>query len=106
MAVSELDKLLAQQAEIAKKIEDVKQKERQPIIDSIKSMISEYGFTAKELGLTTKKSKTKKTKGALEPLYRNEENLTWAGRGRIPSWLKGPDGQVSEKLKKKYAITQ
>jgi len=107
MAISELDKLLAQQADIAKKIEEVKQKEREPIIANIKAMIAEYDFTAKELGFKSTKKKAKSLEvTTVEALYQNEHGVTWSGRGRAPSWLKDTDGQVSDKLKKKYAINK
>ncbi|MDY7579235.1 H-NS histone family protein [Herbaspirillum sp. RTI4] len=105
MANQELNKLLTQQAEIASKIEELKNKEREPILADIKSKIAYYGFSAKEVGFTGKATKTGVVK-SVEPLYINEEGKTWSGRGKPPLWIAGPDGKASEKLKKKFTINK
>lgn len=106
MANTELEKLLAQQEELAKKIEEAKQKEREPVIADIKNLIKLHGISAKELGFKLKTPKVTTEKTELPPLYQNEEGATWSGRGRVPLWLKDKNNEVSERLKKKYLIKQ
>ncbi|ADJ64368.1 H-NS histone family protein [Herbaspirillum seropedicae] len=109
MANSELAKLLAQQEELAQKIEEARAKEREPIIEQIKALIALHNITLKELGFKSKSGKAGKAsagKTTLPALYQNEDGLTWSGRGRIPLWLKDKNGEVSERLKKKYLISQ
>lgn len=107
MATNELDKLLAQQADIATKIEELKQKERDPVIAEIKSRILHYSITAKDLGFTGKAGKiVKANTKTVDPIYANEDGRTWSGRGKPPLWIAGSDGKASEKLKKKYLIAK
>jgi|GEM_PF-4290373 len=109
MANSELAKLLAQQEELAQKIEEARAKEREPIIEQIKALIALHDITLKELGFKAKSAKATKAaagKATLPARYQNEDGLTWSGRGRIPLWLKDKNGEVSERLKKKYLISQ
>lgn len=102
---TELEKLLAHQKELAAKIDELKQKEREPVIADIRNKILHFGISAKELGLTGKGIKTTSAK-TVEPRYTNEEGKTWSGRGKAPLWIAGPDGKASEKLKKKYQIVK
>ena len=107
---TKLETLLAQQAEIAKQINQAKKEQRQPVIDEIKKQIKEYKLTASQLGFKTKKTETSQedgTKAEKKPAvakYRNEKNEEWAGRGKPPKWMAGADGKISPALKTKYAI--
>lgn len=107
---TKLETLLAQQAEIAQKINEAKKEQKKPIIDAIKKQIKEYGITASQLGFSPKKTEEVKADGTpvekkkAAPKYRNEKGEEWAGRGIAPKWIKGADGKVSEALKTKYAI--
>lgn len=105
---NELEKLLAQQKEVEAKIEELKRKEREPVIADIRQKIAQFEITAKELGLSGKATKALilKPVKSVAPLYANEEGKTWSGRGKPPLWIAGPDGKASEKLKKKYLIAK
>lgn len=109
MASNQLEKLLEQQTELAKKIEEARKSERQPIINEIKNLIKLHGITAKELGFKPKPPKTTTAtteKTPIPALYQNEDGATWSGRGRVPLWLKDKNNKVSERLKNKYLINQ
>lgn len=105
---TKLEALIAQQTEIAKQIQDLKDAERKPILDELKAKIKEYGFTVSELGLKGKKTikayAELTEKKIVVPMYRNEKNEEWAGRGKPPKWMAGADGKISPALKTKYAI--
>lgn len=102
---TELEKLLTHQKELAAKIDELRQKEREPVIADIKNKILHFGITAKELGLTGKALRSAAVK-SVEARYANEEGKTWSGRGKAPLWIAGPDGKASEKLKKKFLIVK
>lgn len=66
---------------------------RAAALTTVKATITEYGFTAKELGLTTatKTPATKKTAWVTGQVYVNPANRieTWVGgRGQCPEWFK------------------
>ncbi|MBB3213054.1 DNA-binding protein H-NS [Herbaspirillum sp. Sphag1AN] len=105
---NELEKLLAQQKDVEAKIEELKRKEREPVIAEIRQKIAQFGITAKELGFAGKTAKVIAFKPvkSVAPIYANEEGKTWSGRGKPPLWIAGPDGKASEKLKKKYLIAK
>ncbi|MCX7660857.1 H-NS histone family protein [Caldimonas sp.] len=87
--MSTLQELLAQKAELEKKIEAARKQELAEAMAQIKSLMAQYGITVADLagkGSTGKSSAGKGVKVA--PKYRNPATgETWTGRGRQPKWV-------------------
>jgi DNA-binding protein H-NS len=81
---SELQKQIAT---LQEKAEKQRIAELESVINDIKSKISEYNITAKDLGFTTRSKKVKSTE-PVPPKYKNKKGDTWTGRGRQPTWIK------------------
>lgn len=90
--MSSLQDLLAQRAEIEKKIIEVQREERADAIAKVRALLSEFGLTAADI---SGKAPTVRASGAAKPTgkvaikYRNAgTSETWTGRGLQPKWLK------------------
>lgn len=90
--MSSLQDLLAQRAEIEKKIIEVQREERADAIAKVRALLSEFGLTAADI---SGKTPTVRASGAAKPTgkvaikYRNAgTSETWTGRGLQPKWLK------------------
>jgi DNA-binding protein H-NS len=85
-----LQELLAQRAEIERKIAEAQREERAAAIAKIKSLMAEYGLTAADIaGKTVAPKPAKAAGGKVAPKYRNAATgETWSGRGLQPKWLK------------------
>lgn len=86
-----LQELLAQQAEIAKKIVEIQRTERANAIAQVKALMAEHGLTAADLA----GSAPARAEGEAKPVskvaakYRNAATgESWTGRGLRPRWLK------------------
>lgn len=95
--MSSLQDLLAQRAELEKKIMDVQREERAAAITKVRALMSEFGLTAADI---SGKSPAVRATGAAKPAgkvavkYRNAATgETWTGRGLQPKWL--PDSVAS-----------
>jgi DNA-binding protein H-NS len=90
--MSSLQDLLAQRAEIEKKIADVQREERADAISKVKVMMAEFGLTAADIAgkaSTGRAAGVVKPTGKVAPKYRNgATGETWTGRGLQPKWLK------------------
>ena len=90
--MSSLQDLLAQRAEIEKKIADVQREERGQAINQIKSLMAEFGLTAADIAgkaPVARASTAGKPTGKVAPKFRNgATGETWTGRGLQPKWLK------------------
>jgi len=87
--MNHLSDLLAQRAELEKKIADVQREQRASAIAKVKSMMAEYGLTLADLG--TKSAAAPRASGGkkVAAKYRNSATgETWSGRGLKPNWLK------------------
>jgi len=84
---SELQKQISALQEKAEKLRIA---ELESVINDIKSKISEYNITAKDLGFSTRSKKVKSTEPhtPVPPKYKNKKGDTWTGRGRQPIWIK------------------
>jgi DNA-binding protein H-NS len=89
--MSSLQDLLAQRAEIEKKIADVQREERQSAINEIRNIMATHGLTAADIAgraPSAGRAPTKPT-GKVAAKYRNADTGdTWTGRGLQPKWLK------------------
>jgi DNA-binding protein H-NS len=87
-----LQDLLAQRAEIERKIAEAQREERAAAIGKIKALMAEYGLTAADIaGKATPAPRTKApgSGGKVAPKFRNgATGETWSGRGLQPKWLK------------------
>ena len=86
-----LQDLLAQRAEIEKKIADAQREERSAAIAKVKSMMAEFGLTAADIAgkLPASRPASAKPTGKVAAKYRNgATGETWSGRGLQPKWLK------------------
>lgn len=87
-----LQELLAQRADIEKKIAEAQREERTAAIAKVKSLMAEFGLTAADIAGKLPAPRAKAASGAggkVAPKYRNASTGdTWSGRGLQPKWLK------------------
>ena len=87
--MDDIQVLLAQRAELDKKITDARREKRADVIAKIRSLMAEHGLSAADIaGKTpTVRATTGTTKVAAK--YRNAATGdTWSGRGLQPRWLR------------------
>lgn len=84
--MSNLQNLLAQQAELEKKIESTRSQERAEAVGKVKAMMAEYGLTAADIGGRASASAPRSTR-KVAPKFRDAAGNTWSGRGLKPKWL-------------------
>jgi DNA-binding protein H-NS len=87
-----LQELLAQRAEIEKKIADVQREERGAAINKVRQLMAEFGLTAADIAGKTPAVRSPgsgKSTGKVAAKYRNAQTGdSWTGRGLQPKWLK------------------
>ena len=97
-----LQDLLAQRAEIERKIAEAQREERSAAVAKIRALMAEYGLTAADVagkGPAAPRAKVTSNGGKVAPKYRNAATgETWSGRGLQPKWLKSAiaDGRTLE----------
>ncbi|MBV8123506.1 MAG: H-NS histone family protein [Burkholderiaceae bacterium] len=85
--MASLKDLLAQRAALDQQIAATKDRERAEAVAKVRSLMTEYGLTALDLG--ARPSKTAKPTQKVAAKYRNKATgETWSGRGLQPKWLK------------------
>lgn len=83
-----IQNLLAQRAEIDKKIADARREERATAIAKIRALMDEHGLTVADLSAKAPVARSK-SGGKVAPKYRNKATGdTWTGRGLQPKWLR------------------
>lgn len=89
--MSSLKELLEQQAELSRKIDQVRQQEQGEAIAKVRELIVEYGLTFQQV--FPKGGERASTKGTKVPAkYRDPvSGGTWTGRGKPPAWIAGKD---------------
>ena len=90
--MSTLQDLLAQKAELERKIQETQRNERQAAVDKVRALMAEFGLSVEDLvgkatGPGRKKAATDGTRKAAVK-YRDASGNTWSGRGLQPRWLK------------------
>lgn len=81
--------LLAQRAEIDRKISDARREERAAAVAQVRALMAEHGLTAADVAGRTGTSRPKSTGAKVAPKYRNAATGdTWTGRGLQPKWLR------------------
>lgn len=90
--MSSLQDLLAQRAEIEKKIADVQREARADAVAKVKALMAEYGLTAADISgkaPVARAAGVTKPTGKVAAKYRNAATgESWTGRGLQPKWLK------------------
>lgn len=90
--MSSLQELLAQRADIEKKIADVQREARTEAINKVRTLMGEFGLTMADLAGKTAAPRAAgpaKPASKVAPKYRNAATgETWTGRGLQPKWLK------------------
>ena len=88
--MSSLQELLAQKAELERRIQETQKSERQSAINKVRALMAEFGLTVEDLGgraaAAPKKAADGTRKAAVK--YRDAAGNTWSGRGLQPRWLK------------------
>ena len=89
--MASLQELLAQQAELQKKIDDAQRQTRADGIAKVKALMAEHGLTVADLG---SRAAAPRASGEAKPAskvavkYRNAATGdSWTGRGLKPKWL-------------------
>ena len=89
--MSNLSELLAQKAELERRIAQAQNHERAAAIEQIKQLMAQHGLTLADLGAkaATGRAKAGPRKGSKVPVkYRDPATgNTWSGRGLQPKWL-------------------
>ena len=88
--MSSYQELLAQRAEIDRRIAEAQRVEKAGAIATVKQLVAEFGLSPEECGFKGSKGKAK---SAVAPLYRGPNGETWSGRGRAPGWLAALESQ-------------
>lgn len=94
--MSAYKELLAQQAELDRKIEAARREEVAAAIQMIRECVIEYKLSEDEVmravrGEVRASGQTREVK-KVEPKYRDPETgATWTGRGKAPRWIEGKD---------------
>ena len=93
--MSTLQELLAQKAELERKIQETQRNERQSAIDKVRALMAEFGLSVEDLGgkgTSSGSGRAKKAEGGsarkAAVKYRDAAGNTWSGRGLQPRWLK------------------
>lgn len=90
--MSTLQELLAQKAELERRIQETQRSERQGAIDKVRALMAEFGLSVEDLGGKVSSAGRKKASGdgvrkaAIK--FRDAAGNTWSGRGLQPRWLK------------------
>ncbi|HOB47517.1 MAG TPA: H-NS histone family protein [Zoogloea sp.] len=104
-----LKELLAQQAELAKQIDEVRRTEVSKAIAQVQDIVQEYGLSLEEVFPNAKVAKSvravsgaRTSKGEIR--YRNPQNpsIGWSGKGRKPLWI--VEGLAAGKSLQDFAV--
>lgn len=86
---SSLQDLIAQRAEIERKIAEAQREERAAAITKVKTLMTEHGLTIADLSSRGPQARSGKGTAKVAPKYRNKAtDETWSGRGLQPKWLR------------------
>ena len=90
--MSTVAELMAQKAEIEKKIADAQREEKASAIAQVKALMAQHGLTAADLAVrasSTGRATAAKTGNKVAAKYRDPATgNSWTGRGLKPNWLK------------------
>lgn len=89
-----LQELMAQKEALERQIDQTRNEDRAQAIEKVRTLMTEYGLTAADLGgktaaKTGRNSRNPGTGVKVAAKYRNvSTGETWSGRGLQPRWLK------------------
>lgn len=85
--------LLQQQQALALEVEAARQREISEAVNQVRSLVSEYGLSERDVFPAGRKSAASVRPGAkVAPKYRDPATgQTWTGRGKAPKWIDGKD---------------
>lgn len=89
--------LQSQIEKLQKQAEQARDKEIATVVAQIRTMMTDYGIQASDLGIASTKRKRKAGAPASPKFQNPQTGETWTGRGRAPKWIEGKD-------RAKYAI--
>ncbi len=83
-----LVQIKAEMAKLQQEADEVIKQEFDSVLAEVKEKISNYGFTAKDLGFVSSEENIaqKEKSSKVTPKYQKGEE-TWSGRGRQPKWI-------------------
>jgi DNA-binding protein H-NS len=88
MSEPTLASLVEQRKKLDSDIKKIKSAQRNGVIAQIKSLMSEYEITVKDIDGKAGRTATAK----VVPIkFQDTEGHTWTGRGKMPRWLVGKD---------------
>ena len=79
-----LNDLISQQAELAKKIAELKKNNRKEALEQVKNLMAQYDITVEDL---TKKTSSAAGVKVLPKWQDPVSGARWTGRGRTPLWF-------------------
>lgn len=89
--MDDLEKVQAQILDLKKKAEELILQKKPAVIEDIKTKITAYGISARELGFggaaVSKTHSTNPLAGIPVPAKYKLHDLTWSGRGRQPKFV-------------------
>lgn len=81
------EELVAQRAEIDRKIEEMLRAEKAEAVATVKKLVAQFELSPDECGFKGL-GRASREKSQIAPLYRGPNGETWTGRGLPPKWLK------------------
>lgn len=82
--LNDLNDLIAQQAELAKKIAELKKNNRKEALEQVKNLMAQYDITVEDLAKKTSSAAGTK----VPPKWQDPvSGAKWTGRGRKPVWF-------------------
>jgi DNA-binding protein H-NS len=91
MNTPSLKELLAQKAELDRRIAETQRAEREQALAQVRTLMAEYGLTMADVAGHGRAASAPRGKpgGSVAPKYRDPATgQTWSGRGLQPRWLR------------------
>ena len=92
MSTPSLKDLLAQKAELDRRIAETQRAEREQALAQVRTLMAEYGLTMADIAGHARSAPAPRAKvggGSVAPKYRDPATgQTWSGRGLQPRWLR------------------
>ena len=87
--MDDIQVLLAQRAELDKKITDARREKRADVIAKIRTLMAEHGLSAADIAGKVSVVRAPVSTGKVAAKYRNAATGdTWSGRGLQPRWMR------------------
>ena len=92
LADQQLQDLMAQKAEIERKVNLRRSEVVKSVIRKIQEAITSYQITPSDIFGTERRMAVSHVKSPIKPKYRDPETgATWTGRGKPPKWIADKD---------------